>query len=121
MWIPHRVFFANLAFVVAVVAGVLLLAYGSSGWRRWVVAMGAPALTLGTWIGLTATRGMPLLLRERVAIGAWVGFLISMWLIGAAVLMHLVRRRGGSRAEQAVIGGLAALLLAALTRAALRG
>lgn len=120
MWIPHRVFFANLAFVLSVVAGVLLLAYRPSGWRRWVESIAAPALALGTWIGLTATRGMPLLLRERVAIGAWVGFLISMWLIGAAVPMHFIRRRGGSRAQQAVIGGLAALLVAALTRASLR-
>jgi len=119
MWIPHRVFFANLAFVVAVVAGVLLLAYRPSGWRRWVESVAVPALALGTWIGLTATRGMPLLLRERVAIGAWVACLISMWLAGAAVPMHFIRRRGGSSAEQAVIGGLAALLLAVSTRAAL--
>ena len=119
MWIPHRVFFANLAFVVAVVAGVLLLAYRPTGWRRWAESVAAPALGLGTWIGLTATRGMPLLLRERVAIGAWAGLLISMWLLGAAVPMHFIRRRGGSSAEQAVIGGLAALVLAVLTRAAL--
>ena len=120
MWIPHRVFFANLAFVVAVVAGVLLLAYRPKGWHRWAESVAAPALALGTFIGLTATRGMPLLWWERVGIGAWVAFLASVWLLGAAVPMHFIRRRGGSRAEAAVIGGLAALVLVMLTRAALR-
>ena len=120
MWIPHRVFFANLAFVVAVLAGVLLLAYRPRGWRRWAESVAAPALTLGTFIGLTATRGMQLRWWERVSIGAWVAFLISAWLLGAAVPMHFIRRRGGSSAEQVVIGGLAALALFVLTRAALR-
>lgn len=120
MWIPHRVFFANLAFLIAVVAGVLLLAYRPPGWRRWVESIAAPALALGTFISLTATRGMPLLWWERVAIGSWVAFLVSVWLAGAAVPIQLIRRRGGSSAEQAVIGGLAALVLAVSTRAALR-
>ena len=120
MWIPHRVFFANLAFVIAVVAGVLLLAHRPTGWRRWVESVAVPALALGTFIGLTATRGMPLLWWERVGIGAWVAFLTSGWLLGAAVPMHFIRRRGGTRAEEAVIGGLAALVLVVLTRAALR-
>lgn len=59
-------------------------------------------------------------LAKCVAIGAWVGFLISTRLIGAAVPMHYIRRRGGSSVEQAVIGGLAALVLVVLTRPALR-
>lgn len=120
MWIPHRVFFANLAFLVAISVGVLLLAFRPPGWRRWAEAVVAPAFALGTFIGLTATRGMQLFWWDRARLGAWVAFLVSMWLLAAAAPMQLIRRRGGSRGEQAVIGGLAALLVVVLSRAAMR-
>lgn len=121
MWIPHRVFFGNLAFVVGVAAGVILLASRPSGWRRWVEAVLAPAFAVGGFIGLTATRGMQLHVWERVGIGLWVALLVGGWLLGAAVTVSIVRRHGGSRAGQAVVGGLTALLLAVVTRALLRG
>ena len=121
MWIPHRVFFGNLAFVVGVTAGVLLLAWRPSGRRRWAESVAAPALAVGAFIGLTATRGMPLSLGERVGIGLWVAVLVGGWLLGAAVAVGVVRRRGGPRAGQAAAGALAALLAFVVTRALLRG
>ena len=120
MWIPHRVFVANLAFVIAVVAGVLLLAVRPPGWRGWVQSIVAPPLALGGFIGLTATRGMPLLWWERLGIGLWVALMVGAWLLGAAVPMSLLRRRGVSRLLQTAIGGLAAMILFIVTRALLR-
>jgi hypothetical protein len=121
MWIPHRVFFGNLAFVLGVATGVLLLAWRPSGWRRWAESVAAPAFAVGGFIGLTATRGMQLRVWERVGIALWVALLVGGWLLGAAVTVNAVRRHGGSRVGQAVAGGLAALLLALVTRALLRG
>lgn len=120
MWIPHRVFFGNLAFVVGVAAGVLLLASRPADRRRWAESIVAPALAVGAFIGLTATRGMPLRLWERVGIALWVAGLVGGWLLGAALTVSIVRRGGASRAGQAVAGALAALLLALVTRALLR-
>jgi hypothetical protein len=120
MWIPHRVFFGNLAFIIGVAAGILLLATRPSGRRHWVESVVAPALAVGGFIGLTATRGMQLRVWERVGIGLWVALLVGAWLAGAAVTVSVVRRHGGSRAGQAVAGGLAALLLFIVTHALLR-
>jgi hypothetical protein len=121
MWIPDRVFFGNLAFIVGVAAGVVLLASHPSCWRRWAEFVVAPALAVGGFIGLTATRGMPLRLWERVGLALWVALLVGAWLVGAAVTVRAVRRHGGSRAGQVVAGWLAALVLARVTRALLRG
>lgn len=120
MWIPHRVFFANLAFLVAVAAGVALLAVRPPGWRGWVQSVVAPPLALGGFIGLTATRGMPLLWWERVGIGLWVALMVGAWLLGAAVPMVILRRGGASRSLQAAAGGLTAVILFMVTRAVLR-
>ena len=120
MWIPHRVFFGNLALVVGVAAGVLLLAARPRGWRRWAEAVAAPALVVGAFIGLTATRGMQLLWWERVRIALWVTLLVSGWLLGAAAVMGIVRRQGGPRSAQAVVGALVAFLLFVVTRLMLR-
>ena len=120
MWIPHRVFFANLAFVIAGVAGVALLAARHPGWRGWMYSIVAPSLALGGFIGLTATRGMPLLWWERLAIGLWVALMMGAWLLGAAGPMTLLRRRGASRLLQAATGGVTAGILFLATRALLR-
>jgi hypothetical protein len=119
MWIPHRVFFAYLAFLVGIASGVLLLAWRPAGWRRWAESVGAPALAVGAFIGLTATRGMPLRWWERVGTALWVAMLVGAWLLGAGVAVSIVRRYGGSRTVQAVVGGLAAFVLFMLTRALL--
>jgi hypothetical protein len=116
MWIPHRVFFANLAFVIAVTAGILLLAVGPRGWRGWVLSVVVPPLALGGFIGLTATRGMLLHWQERVGIGLWVASMVAVWLLGAAIPMGIVRRRGAPWQVQAVVGGIAAMILFATTR-----
>ncbi|HKN66922.1 MAG TPA: hypothetical protein VJW73_11640, partial [Gemmatimonadaceae bacterium] len=70
---------------------------------------------------LTATRGMPLSVWERVGIALWVTCLVGGWLLGAGIVVGVVRRYGGSRIGQAAAGGLAALVLAMVTRALLSG
>jgi hypothetical protein len=119
MWIPHRVFFATVAIVIGVALGVLLLAWRTSERRHWVEAIGAPALAVGAFLGLTATRGMPLLWWERLRIMLWVALLVAAWLAGAAVAVGVVRRHGGSRVAQMVVGGVAALVAFIIIRAML--
>ena len=120
MWIPHRVFFANLAFIVATVAGVLLLAVRVSGWRGWAQSVAAPALVLGCFIGVTATRGEQLRWWERGGIALWVAAIMGGWLTGAAIPMGIIRQRGGSWRMQVMAGGFSAAILFLLTRAILR-
>ena len=119
MWIPHRVFFAHVAFLAAVTVGVLLLAGRPLGWRRGAEAVLGPPLVAGVFLGLTATRGMPLLWWERVGIGLWTASLMAGWLLGAAAAVWSVRRAGGSGFAQAGAGAAAAAVLFVITRALL--
>ena len=119
MWIPHRVFFSYVAFVLAVAIGVVLLAARPLDRRRIAEAVLGPPLLAGAFLGLTATRGMPLLWWERLGIGLWTASMMTAWLLGAALAIGAVRRSGGPRVAQAAVGGLVAVSLFAITRAAL--
>jgi hypothetical protein len=46
----------------------------------------------------------------------WAALLVAAWLVGAAVAIGVVRRRGGSRVMQTVVGGIAALVAFVVTR-----
>ena len=121
MWIPHRVFFANLAFALAVLAGVVLLAWRPLDRRRVAEATLGPPVLAGAFVGLTATRGMPLLWWERVGIALWTAALMAAWLLlGATAAVSLLRPAGASRPVQALGAAAAAALLFVLTRAVLR-
>jgi hypothetical protein len=66
MWIPHRVFFGNVAFVAAVAIGVLLLAWGPLDWRRAAVAVLTPSAVAGAFLGFILTGGIPPTLGQRI-------------------------------------------------------
>jgi peptidoglycan/LPS O-acetylase OafA/YrhL len=117
MWIPHRVFFGNVAFVAAVAIGVLLLAWQSLDWRRTAAAVLGPSSAAGAFLGFILTGGIPPTLRQRIGTGVFVCAMISVWLLGAAVAIGGLRRLGARRVFQALGGSVVAAILFVLTRA----
>jgi hypothetical protein len=116
MWIPHRVFFAELAFAIGITCGAFLLAWRPIGWRSWTESVVVPSAAVGSFIGLTATRGMPLLWWERLGEALWVTLLMGSWLLGSAAAIGIVRHHNGSRVVQVVAGGVVAAVMLLVTR-----
>ena len=116
MWIPHRVFFGNVAFAAAVAIGVLLLAWQPLDWRRTAAAVLGPAAAAGAFLGFILTGGIPPTLGQRIGTGVFVCAMISVWLLGAAATIGGLRRLGARRVFQALGGGVVAAILFALTR-----
>jgi hypothetical protein len=117
MWIAHRAVFSNIALVVGLLSGVLLLAMRPLSVRRLAQAVLVPSAIVGAFIGLTATRGMYLLWWERVGIAAWVTVLMSACLLGAAGTLSLLQRVRSPRSVQVVGAIVVAGAIFALTRA----
>jgi hypothetical protein len=80
------------------------------------MAVLGPPLPAGAFIGLTATRGIPLMWWERAGIGLRTSALMAVCLLGAAGAVGGLRRQGFHRAAQLIGGALAALLLFILMR-----
>jgi len=119
MWIPHRVFFGDVAFVAAVVIGVTLLAWGLLGRRRVAMAVLAPSAVAGAFQGFILTSGIPPTLWQRIGIGLLACTMISVWLLAAACTIGGLRRLGTRRVFQALGGGVVAAILLMLTRVVL--
>jgi peptidoglycan/LPS O-acetylase OafA/YrhL len=119
MWIPHRVFFSNLAVVAAVAIGVLLLAWGPLDWRRIVAAVLAPSAVAGAFLGFILTSGIPPTLWQRIGAGLSVCAIICACLLAAAGTIGGLRRLGARRVFQTLGGGVVAAILLMLTRVVL--
>jgi peptidoglycan/LPS O-acetylase OafA/YrhL len=117
MWIPHRVFFGNVAFAAAVAIGVLLLAWQPLDWRRTAASVLGPSAAASAFLGFILTGGIPPTLGERIGTGVFVCAMISVWLLGAAGAISGLRRLGARRVFQALGGGVVAAILFVLTRA----
>jgi peptidoglycan/LPS O-acetylase OafA/YrhL len=119
MWIPHRVFFGNVAFVAAVAIGVLLLAWQPLDWRRTAAAVLGPSAVAGAFQGFILTSGIPPTLWQRIGIGLLACTMISVWLLAAAGTIGGLRRLGARRVFQALGGGVVAAIFLMLTRVVL--
>jgi hypothetical protein len=119
MWIPHRVFFGNVAFVAAVAIGVLLLAWGPLDRRRVAAAVLAPSAVAGAFQGFILTSGIPPTLWQRIGVGLLACTMISVWLLAAAGTIGGLRHLGTSRVFQALGGGAVAAIVLMLTRVVL--
>jgi hypothetical protein len=104
MWIPHRVFFGNLAIVSGVVLGLLLLVWVARRPVGVAASIAGPAGLAGAFIGLTATRGMPLSWVERAGIALGMTAMLSCWLLAAGVVVFALRRSRAPRVIEAIAG-----------------
>ena len=116
MWIPHRVFFGNVALAAAVAIGILLLAWQPLDWRRTAATVLGPSAAAGAFLGFILTGGIPPTLGQRIGTGLFICAMISLWLLGAAGTIGGLRRLGARRVFQALGGGVVAAILFVLTR-----
>jgi hypothetical protein len=119
MWIPHRVFFGNLAILAALATGLVLLVWRVRSRTAVAAAIVGPAAVAGGFLGLTATRGIPWTWPERAEIAARVTGVLSLWLLGADGMVLLLRRQGAPRVVQAATGALTLAAIYAAARAIL--
>jgi hypothetical protein len=106
VWIPHRVFFGNVAIASGVVLGLLLLVWVARRPAGVAAAILGPTVLAGAFIGLTATRGIPLSWAERRGIALAVTAMLICWLLAAGAVVYVLRRRGTPRIIEAIAGGL---------------
>jgi hypothetical protein len=104
MWIPHRVFFGYVAIASGVALGLLLLVWAARRPAGVAAAIVGPAGLSGAFIGLTATRGMPLSWAERAGIALGMTAMLSCWLLAATAVVLVLRRRRAPRVIEAIAG-----------------
>ena len=110
MWIPHRVFIGNLSIVAAITVGLIAMVWLARSRLATAAAIVVPALLEASFLALIATRGMPLLLYERVAMAAMLTPIFAAWLLLAAMAVHGARRAGGSKVLQLAAGATTAFV-----------
>jgi hypothetical protein len=102
-----------------VAIGLILLVWFARRRAEIVAAIVGPTGLAGAFLGLTATRGMPLSLAERVGIALRMTTMLSCWLLVAAGVVYALRRSGAPRFAEAIGGGFALGVVYLATRAML--
>jgi hypothetical protein len=113
MWIPHRVFFGNVAIVSGVALGLLLLVWVARRPTGVAAAVIGPTALAGAFLGFTATSGIPPTRADRIGIALSATAMLSCWLLLAAGVVFVLRRSGAPRIVEA-IGGAITLCIAYL-------
>jgi hypothetical protein len=119
MRIPHELLLAYLAMTGAIGLGLALLVWVVRRPAGVAAALVGPSAFAGTFIGLTATRGMPLSWAERRGIALGITAMLSCWLLAAGVVVFALRRGGAPAVIQAIGGALTLGVAYLITRAAL--